>query len=64
MADPGHGRLAGRNWVLIAAAAPVLVMLLVRLVFNPAEWATVIVASAALAFAVMSLLNTSRRKTG
>lgn len=64
MAAPETSRLEGRHWVLIAAAAVPVVILLVRVVVEPTEWLSDIVAIAALAIAVTSMLNLRREKTG
>jgi uncharacterized protein (DUF983 family) len=64
MAAPSRGPLTAKHWVLIAAAAVLVVILLVRSVFDPANWASNILASAMVMFAVTSLLNLRREKTG
>ena len=52
-----NSRLEGRHWVLIAAAAVPVVILLVRVVVEPTEWLSDIVAISAIAIAVASMLN-------
>jgi len=64
MAAPENRRLTGRHWVLIAAAAVPVVILLVRSVVEPAGWLSNMVAAAAIVIAVGSLLNLRREKTG
>jgi hypothetical protein len=64
MVAPENSRLEGRHWVLIAAAAVPVVILLVRMVVEPTEWPSDIVAIAAIAIAVTSLLNVKRERTG
>jgi hypothetical protein len=64
MAAPEKRRLTGRHWVLLAAAAVLVVILLVRSVVEPADWPSNIVALAAIAIAVASMLNLRREKTG
>jgi hypothetical protein len=64
MAAPNRGPLTARHWVLIAAAAVLVVILLVRSIFDPTDWANNIVASTMVMFAVTSLLNLRRKRTG
>jgi len=64
MAAPEKRRLTGRHWVLLAAAAVLVVILLVRSIVEPADWPSNIVALAAIAIAVASMLNLRREKTG
>jgi hypothetical protein len=64
MAAPETRRLTGRHWVLIAAAAVLVVILLVRSVADPTNWPSNLVAVAAIAIAVTSMLNLKREKTG
>lgn len=64
MAAPNRGPLTARHWVLVAAAAVLVVILLVRSVFNPTNWASNMLASAMVMFAVTLLLNLRREKTG
>ena len=64
MAAPEDRAFTARHWVLIAAAAVPVVILLARAVVEPAERLSHLVAIAALAIAVTSLLNSSRRRTG
>lgn len=63
MAAPDTRPLTTRHWVLIAAAAVPVAILFVRSVVEPANWPSDIVAAAAIAIAVTSMLN-SRRTTG
>jgi uncharacterized membrane protein len=64
MAAPENRGLTGRHWVLIAAAAVLVVILLVRSVVDPTDWRSDIVAVAAIVIAVTSMLNLKREKTG
>jgi hypothetical protein len=64
MAAPNRGPFTARHWVLIAAAAVLVGILLVRSVFDPSDWASNTLASAMVMFAVTSLLNVRRGKTG
>ena len=64
MAAPEKRRLTGRHWVLLAAAAVLVVILLVRSIVEPADWPSNIVALAAIAIAVASKLNLRREKPG
>lgn len=60
MAAPEKRRLTARHWILVAAAAVLVAILLVRLVVEPMEWPSNIVAIAAIAIAVTSMLNMRR----
>jgi hypothetical protein len=64
MAAPDTRPLTTRHWVLIAAAAVPVVILLVRAVFDPTTWRSDMLAAAMVMFAVRSLLNSRREKTG
>ena len=64
MAAPEGRRLTGRHWVLIAAAAVPVVIMLVRSLVDPTHLLSDIVAVAAIAIAVTSMLNLRREKTG
>ena len=64
MAAPEKRRLTGRHWVLLAAAAVLVVILLVRSIVEPADWPSNIVALAAIAIAAASKLNLRREKPG
>jgi hypothetical protein len=64
MATPEDCTFTARHWVLIAAAAVPVGILLVRAVVEPTERLSHLVAIAALAIAVTSLLNSRRRRTG
>jgi hypothetical protein len=64
MAAPEGRRLTGRHWVLIAAAAVPVVIMLARSVVDPTHLLSDIVAVAAIAIAVTSMLNLRREKTG
>ncbi len=63
MAAAEDGKLTTRHWVLIAAAGVLAVILLAKILGQPTEWRSGIVALAALAVAVTSLLNMRKRKT-
>jgi hypothetical protein len=64
MAAPDRGPLTARHWVLIAAAAVPVVILLVRAVVDRTTRLSDMVAAAMLMFAVRSLLNSRRETTG
>jgi hypothetical protein len=64
MAAPDRGPLTARHWVLIAAAAVPVLSLLARAVFDRTTWRSDMLAAAMLMFAVRSLLNSRREKTG
>ena len=63
MAASENRRLTARHWVLIAAAAVAVVILLVRSVVDRTGPDNII-AAAAVAVAVTSLLNLRREKAG
>ena len=63
MAAPENRRLTARHWVLIAAASVLVVILLVRAVIDPGQWPSNVVAIAAIAIAVGSMLNFRREKS-
>ena len=63
MAAPQDRTFTARHWVLIAAAAVLMAILLVRAVVDPTEWRSNIVAGAAIAIAVTSMLPVRREKT-
>jgi hypothetical protein len=62
MAAPEDRTFTARHWVLIAATAVPVVILLVRAVVEPTERLSHFVAIAALAIAVTSLLHSRRRR--
>jgi hypothetical protein len=64
MVARAHRRLEGRHWVLIAAAAVVIVILFARSIADPTDWRSDVVAGTAIAVAVTSMLGLRREKTG